>query len=916
MLESIMEAAYLSGSTSGMMASAATPGGPPVPRRSEGNVTLGLFSKIAAARKENLSTFSKAATGDLGPPCRSYEKKSMTPGAFPELNDPSIQLARNPALRTPAINERKANVQSYSHNLRWTKQSVPEEPLGAVGSPATVNGSIFNASGSNRAGSATSQRSTPVGTVAPASRRRHLLPPHQQLYQQRRSTVDSSTEFAKGDRETPTREPLARPATASEVGATLERNTYPISRISRQHQRLRQTPGWCRQGESLHSEQADVVYPRACVDGRIRASKTPDTTIFTGSKTPGVADQLANGPNQEVHFAVTAEIPGVPIVYRNQKTKATNPERLNLDRRNLPVIPLLEGEQILRLLNLQNNVIRRIENLLGLPNLIFLDLYNNRIEKLENLHLVPNLRVLMMGKNRLRTIENLECLKKLDVLDLHSNAIEQMQNLNELTELRVLNLGGNMISTVENVDKLLLLTELNLRRNRITHIGTIGKLPSLLRLFLSNNKLETFESIEALFQVSSINELRLDSNGVCTSNQGEYRGRMIRRFPSLKHLDLKPLSEADRKEAVLHANSPGKDGINSGDTEATARAHAISCIKATWERRAELIHSPMSSKNSRDLSSLSTWGLPASEELKSHAGYEAREATPTTREESTVHNNNVGFSEVEVYGDYRVLVIYGDALDALELAKAQPLVNAVSFRYVSITKIMAAVGSVTIANLKLFTRLRRLIFAYNDLQSFDELSWLGSLGSKAEEVSCMVTDEMAVFISQNPVCAKTLLKRYIGARISNTLRVNGEEITPTDRQIGKQLFPKPIAPRVRSSEPPELSYLLPSKARVREVKDSKSSRSSSVLPNTVTSSVVTEIFDTASNIAKKTALTNILLGTGSSMGGFAPFHCQGLFSRTGNPYTPPALTFYHCQQETLQDIERRDSFMSGCLDNL
>lgn len=579
-----------------------------------------------------------------------------------------------------------------------------------------------------------------------------------------------------------------------------------------------------------------------------------------------------------MHFAVTAEIPGVPIVYRNQKTKASNPERLNLDRRNLPVIPLLEGEQILRLLNLQNNVIRRIENLLGLPNLIFLDLYNNRIEKLENLHLVPNLRVLMMGKNRLRTIENLECLTKLDVLDLHSNAIEQMENLNELKELRVLNLGGNMISTVENVDKLLLLTELNLRRNRITHIGAIGKLPSLLRLFLSNNKLETFESIEALFQVSSINELRLDSNGVCTSNQGEYRGRMIRRFPSLKHLDLKPLSEADRKEALLHANSPGKDGFNSDDTEAAARAHAIACVKAAWERRAELVHSPISSKNSRELSSLSSWGISVGEKLESHVGYEGREIAPTGREESTVHNNNAGFSEVEVYGDYRVLVIYGEALEVLELVKAHALVNAISFRYVSITKIMAAVGSATNVNLRLFTRLRRLIFAYNDLQSFDELSWMSSLGSKAEEV----------FISQNPVCGKTLLKRYIGARINNTLRVNGEEITPTDRQMGRQLFPKPIIPRVRSSEPSELSSLLPSKARVREGKDLKPSRSSAALHNTATSSVVTEIFDTASDIAKKTeALDQAWEGILLSI-----------------------------VKETLQDIDRRDSFMSGCLDNL
>ncbi|KAG7391213.1 hypothetical protein PHYPSEUDO_005574 [Phytophthora pseudosyringae] len=588
-------------------------------------------------------------------------------------------------------------------------------------------------------------------------------------------------------------------------------------------------------------------------------------------KHQGAGEHAVSTPNQEVHFAVTAEIPGVPIVYRNQKTKASNPERLNLDRRNLPVIPLLEGEQILRLLNLQNNVIRRIENLLGLPNLIFLDLYNNRIEKLENLHLVPNLRVLMMGKNRLRTVENLECLKKLDVLDLHSNEIEQMQNLNELTELRVLNLGGNMISSVENIDKLLLLTELNLRRNRISRIGAVGKLPSLLRLFLSNNKLETFESIEPLFQVSSINELRLDSNGICASSQMEYRGRMIRGFPSLKHLDLKPLSDADRKEALLHANSPSKGGINGDDAEAAARAQVISCVKATWEQRVQPVHSR---NDSRDLSILTSWGLPAQEDLVSRVGYEEREIAPTNREEPTVYSNNAGFSEVEVYGDCRVLVVYGDALDVLELTKAPALVNAISFRYVNINKIVAAVNSATNGTLKLFTRLRRLIFAYNELHSFEELLWLSTIGSKAEE---------------NPVCGKTLLKRYIGARVSNTLRLNGEEITPTDRNVGKQLFPKPLVPRVRTlHDNPEPSSLLPSKARVREVKDTKSSRSASALFATATSSVVTEIFDAASDIEKKTAALD-------------------------QAWKGILLSIV---KETLQDIERRDNFMSGCLDNL
>ncbi|KAE9041957.1 hypothetical protein PR003_g5486 [Phytophthora rubi] len=886
-----METAYLSGPSSAMMSTAATTGVSTVPRRAEGNVALGLFSKIAAARKENLSSFTKAAAGDLGPPGRSFEKRSAVAGTshFPELSDPSMHLARNPALRTPVINERKTNARSYSQNLRWTKQSAPEDPLGAVGSAATVNGSNYNAAGANRAVSATSQRSTPVSLAAPASRRRHLLPPHQQLHQQRRSTVESSStsrELLKGDHEDSVKETPIRPATASEILDTRYSAYQDNVRgyVRRPPEALSSSLDssnsalWHRHGELPHTLQATMIDSRiGGADSRLHANKSQaDATISSESKPLGSGEHTTSAPNQEVHFAVTAEIPGVPIVYRNQKTKASNPERLNLDRRNLPVIPLLEGEQILRLLNLQNNVIRRIENLLGLPNLIFLDLYNNRIEKLENLHLVPNLRVLMMGKNRLRTIENLECLKKLDVLDLHSNEIEQMQNLNELKELRVLNLGGNMISTVENVDRLTLLTELNLRRNRISRIASIGKLPSLLRLFLSNNKLETFESIEPLFQVTSICELRLDSNGVCASNQIEYRGRMIRGFPSLKHLDLKPLSDADRREVLLHANSPTKGG---DDAETAARAHAISCVKAAWERRSELAHSPTSLKESRELSLLSSWGLPGKEEVVTHAAYEEREVSPTSREELTVHNNNNGFSEVEVYGDYRVLVIYGNALEVLELAKAQTLVNAISFRYIGMSKIISAVASATSSNLKLFTRLRRLIFANNDLQSFDELLWLSSMGSKAEEV----------FISNNPVCAKTLLKRYIGARMSNTLRLNGEEITPTDRHVGKQLFPKPFAPRVRSVvDPPEISSFLPSKTRAKEVKEMKPSRSASSLHGNPTSSVATDIFDTASDIEKKTAALD-------------------------QAWKAMLLSIV---KETLQDIERRDSFMSGCLDNL
>src|SRR5438105_5836724 len=79
----------------------------------------------------------------------------------------------------------------------------------------------------------------------------------------------------------------------------------------------------------------------------------------------------------KIIFAELPQIPGVLVVYRKPSERNANPERLNLDKRDLTHMPLLEGEERLRLLNLQHNHIIKVENLVSLPNLIFLDLYNN-----------------------------------------------------------------------------------------------------------------------------------------------------------------------------------------------------------------------------------------------------------------------------------------------------------------------------------------------------------------------------------------------------------------------------------------------------------------------------------------------------------------------------------------------------------
>uniref|UniRef100_H2YWU9 Uncharacterized protein n=1 Tax=Ciona savignyi TaxID=51511 RepID=H2YWU9_CIOSA len=85
-------------------------------------------------------------------------------------------------------------------------------------------------------------------------------------------------------------------------------------------------------------------------------------------------------PGDRVIFAESPSAPGIPIVYRTSEERAANPDRLNLDRRRLTVCPILEGEEHLRLLNFQHNLISRIQHLSNLRRLIFLDLYDNQIE--------------------------------------------------------------------------------------------------------------------------------------------------------------------------------------------------------------------------------------------------------------------------------------------------------------------------------------------------------------------------------------------------------------------------------------------------------------------------------------------------------------------------------------------------------
>ncbi|CBJ27201.1 Hypothetical leucine rich repeat protein [Ectocarpus siliculosus] len=236
---------------------------------------------------------------------------------------------------------------------------------------------------------------------------------------------------------------------------------------------------------------------------------------------------------------------GVLLVRRSEDAKKRSPERLNLHRRWLTSCPIIQGDNRLRLLNYQNNLITKITNLANLPNLIFIDLYNNVIDTLEGpLSTMTALRVMMVGKNKIQKISNLHSLRKLDVLDLHSNSIQTMVGLDGLQDLRVLNLAGNQIKVVENVSCLTALTELNLRRNNVEKPPTQQTFRSLMELSLYGNPVA-------------------GQNGLGSS----YRSYILQHLPNLHHLDLKRVT--DHGQSISHQ---GSDGNLAPPTTRTASA--------------------------------------------------------------------------------------------------------------------------------------------------------------------------------------------------------------------------------------------------------------------------------------------------------------------------------------------------------
>jgi hypothetical protein len=336
------------------------------------------------------------------------------------------------------------------------------------------------------------------------------------------------------------------------------------------------------------------------------------------------------------------------------------------------------------------------------------------------------------------------------------------------------------------------LTELNLRRNKIEKVLELDRLPALQRVFLSHNLISNVRDMGCLFNVKLLIELSLDGNpisdpdvNVSNANNGgsssssrdnsttvnSYRVRVIAGMPSLRHLDLKRITDEERASAVATfsqmaldeaAALDGQLGLDSStptdETAASTTGTLTSIAPRSGRPRSPggLMGGIMSARS-----------LMALENPNSNGGI-AHSASPDLA--SPFHGGGAGLAalaragklspsqpmfDLEIIGpNEKALVAVGDTWEWIQ-ANKRLLATVVEASLLHVKKEIVVARFVS--NIASLPALKNFRLMHNDIDSIhDLLTIFDSLGP-----SCRGNMETFT-IMHNPVCVNfySLMKAY------------------------------------------------------------------------------------------------------------------------------------------------------------
>ena len=528
------------------------------------------------------------------------------------------------------------------------------------------------------------------------------------------------------------------------------------------------------------------------------------------------------------------EIPQIPkniVIYRKPAVRNKNIEKLYLNKKDLPHIPLLEGEENLKLLSLEANLITKIDHLISLNNLLFLNLYENKISEIENLQTIPKLKALMLGKNNISKIKNLQCLADLEVLDLHSNKIKLIENLSSLKRLRILNLANNQLTSFVELMNNKNLEDINLRKNLIVSIPNLSLSFDKLRKFnLGKNMISKIEFILEFKKLKRIEELYIEGNPVIFIKDA------YKKFYSL------PLKFKDQAQFEIYKNNISSNNTNNNNilnnsvnqfknniTSKLNNGGIISNPNFISTSTASLKNSkiPSLEENNKielnnniinnDINSNNTSNKPKSKQstragslsnnlnnnyTKNNGGNNKSEPDNLSEEErekllSKIDNEwKIEFKYIikNGFNGYNIkklketkmqlchaeierekqLNLFGNAIEVLGYKEFYNVVHIIKFEFINFDIISQRQN---IDNIKKFVNLRCLIFKSNNLHGFYQII-------KIENIKNIEK----IIIRRNEICNGEILKYFLVYRLQNIKYFNENEITNKDILMSKRIF--------------------------------------------------------------------------------------------------------------------------------
>ncbi len=208
-------------------------------------------------------------------------------------------------------------------------------------------------------------------------------------------------------------------------------------------------------------------------------------------------------------------------------------------------------------LYLIGNKIKHLDKI-SVPSLKLLELGDNRIRKMENLDGLPSLDSLWLGRNKLESIENLGSLMNLKKLSLQSNRITKISGLDHLLQLEELYLSSNGIQSMDGIENLKCLRILDMADNRIEHLKHLRQLNKLTDLWMNGNRLSDFEELEQLTDATQLDTIYLESNPL--ARDPEYKRKVVQLLPWLHQLDATMLPKRSNIQAVPPLPSSSANG--------------------------------------------------------------------------------------------------------------------------------------------------------------------------------------------------------------------------------------------------------------------------------------------------------------------------------------------------------------------